>query len=157
MNRWRLAALAVLAVTMSCRDTTAPIFDLATARARWHAQNLHTYEFTLQRSCFCMTDPLHVTVANDTVSDVLDLKTGASITRQAGQTVEDLFAFIQSAIDNHAHVIHAEFDASKGFPISIDYDGSAQAADDEVSIRVSDLHPLLAEPLANAEAWSAAH
>ncbi|HEY2851383.1 MAG TPA: DUF6174 domain-containing protein [Gemmatimonadaceae bacterium] len=145
----RLVALAVLVVTMSCHDTTAPIFNLARARMKWRAQNLHTYEFTLQRSCYCLNvDPLQIVVVGDTVDSVVDLQTHASVDRRLGETVDDLFAFIQSAIDDHAQAIRAEFDAAKGFPTSIEYDGSLQTVDDEMSVRVSDVHPLSAQTLA---------
>jgi hypothetical protein len=53
-----------------------------------------------------------------------------------------LFTFIQNAIDGHAQMIRAEYDAAKGFPTEIDYDGAAQIADDEISFRVSDVHPV---------------
>jgi hypothetical protein len=116
MNPLRLAALSLLAVAMSCRDSLAPqrqTSDLEAARQRWSAQNLHTYAFTLQRSCFCgNVHPLYVAVVNDTVVGAFDLETGTWVDRQLGETIEDLFTFVQSAID------------------------------DEISYRVSDVHPI---------------
>jgi hypothetical protein len=150
MNAKRLAGLVLLVIAASCSDTTAPIkqiTDLAVARKQWQEQNLHTYAFTLQRSCFCINvHPLQVVVLDDTVAGVLDLTTGTAVDRQLGETVGDLFAFIQGAIDNHAYLIRAEYDAAKGFPTAIDYDGDAQAADDEVSFRASDVHPIAPPP-----------
>ena len=77
---------------MSCREAVGPerqTADLEAAHRLWQAQNLHTYAFTLQRSCFC-----------------------------------------------------AEYDDAKGLPTAIDYDGAAEIADDEISYRVSDVHPV---------------
>ena len=146
MNPMRLAGLAALAIAISCGDATGPGHqptDLEAARQLWRAQNLHTYAFTIQRTCFCANvHPLYVFVLSDTVAGVLDLETGATADRQLGETVEDLFTFVQSAIDRHAQVIRAEYDAAKGFPTEIDYDGEAQLADDEVTVRVSDVHPV---------------
>jgi hypothetical protein len=35
-----------------------------------------------------------------------------------------------------------QYDAAKGFPTEIDYDGAALIADDEIFYRVSDVHPI---------------
>jgi hypothetical protein len=146
MNPLRFAGLASLAVAISCSDATAPGHqptDLDAAHQLWRAQSLHTYAFTIQRSCFCANvHPLYVFVLSDTVAGVLDLQTGEAVDRQLGATVEDLFTFVQNAIDGHAQMIRAEYDAVKGFPTEIDYDGAAQIADDEISFRVSDVHPV---------------
>jgi hypothetical protein len=151
MKPIRLAGLAALAVAMSCSDTTDPGHqptDLEAARQLWRTQNLHTYAFTIQRGCFCANvHPLYVFVLSDTVAGVLDLQTGESVDRQLGETVEGLFTFVQNAIDGHAQVIRAEYDAAKGFPTEIDYDGKAQIADDEISFRVSDVHTVPPPPV----------
>jgi hypothetical protein len=146
MNPIRFAGLAVLVAAISCSDAIGPrqqSNDLESARQRWRAQNLHTYAFTLQRSCFCgNVHPLYVVVLSDTVAGVLDLETTESVDRQLGETVDGLFTFVQNAIGGHAQVIRAEYDAAKGFPAEIDYDGQARIADDEISYRVSDVHPI---------------
>jgi hypothetical protein len=146
MNPIRLAGLALLVVTMSCRDAVGPhrqTAELEAAHRRWQAQNLHTYAFTVQHTCFCVNvHPLYVFVLNDTVAGVLDLETGTMVDRQLGGTVEGLFSFVQSAIDRHAQLIRTEYDPAQGFPTEIDYDGSAQLVDDEISIRASDVHPV---------------
>ena len=146
MNPLRLAGLALLAVAISCSDATGPAHqptDLEAARQRWQAQDLHTYAFTIQRSCFCANvHPLYVLVLSDTVAGVLDLQTGEAVDRQLGETVDGLFTFVQNAIDHHAQLIRADYDDAKGFPTEIDYDGEAQVADDEIFYRVSDVHPV---------------
>ena len=150
MNPIRLVGLALLVVAMSCRDATGPVrqtTDLDIAQQRWRAQNLHRYAFTLQSSCFCgNVDPLYVFVESDTVAGVLDLQTGAVLDRQAGKTVEDLFTFIQNAIDRPAQLIRVNYDVARGFPTEIDYDGSAQTADDEIVIHVTDVHTVPPRP-----------
>jgi len=89
---------------------------------------------------------LFVVVLSDTVAGVLDLETQTSVDPHLGQTVDDLFAFIQDAIDRPAQWIHAEYDPLKGFPTAIDYDGAALIADDEISFRASDVHPISPPP-----------
>jgi hypothetical protein len=146
MKAIRVAGLALLGLAMSCSDALGPTrqpSDLDAARQLWRTQNLHNYAFTIQRSCFCAnTHPLFVFVLDDTVAGVLDVQTGAAVDRQLGETVEGLFTFIQSAIDRPAEKIRVVYDAAKGFPTEIDYDGSAQIADDEIFYRISDVHPI---------------
>lgn len=154
MNTKRFAALAMLAVAVSCSDASsdptglkadsaAKTTDLESARQRWRAQDLHTYAFLLQRSCFCgNTHPLFVAVVNDKVAAVLDFETLEGIDPKNGQTVDELFKFIETAVNRPARLIRATYDATKGFPTEIDYDGEAQIADDEIFYRVSDVHPI---------------
>ena len=147
MNPIRLVVCALLAVAVSCSDAVGPTHqtttDLEAARELWRAQNLHTYAFTLQRSCFCgNVHPLFVVVLSDTVAGVLDFQTGESVDRHLGETVDGLFTFIQNAVDRRAQLIRAEYDTVKGFPTEIDYDGAAQIADDEVFYRITDVHPI---------------
>lgn len=151
MHRLRLAALALLGAAASCSDVTGPrkqiTQDLHAAHDRWRAQKLHTYAFTLQRSCFCVNvHPLYVFVQNDTVAGVLDLETGAQVDPQLGETVEGLFTFVQSALDSRAAVLQVQYDPVRGYPTQIDYDGSTQIADDELSLHASDVHPVAPPP-----------
>jgi hypothetical protein len=152
MNGLRLAALASLVAAISCSDATGPrptreVADLTAARQRWQSQNLHTYAFILQRSCFCVNvHPLFVVVLSDTVAAVLDFETFEGVDPRLGETVDGLFTFIQNAIDRPAKLIRAEYDAVKGFPTTIDYDGAAQIADDEIFFRISDVHPISPPP-----------
>lgn len=144
MTLSRLARLALLIGAVSCTDAVGPghqLSDLDQARRLWRSQNLHTYAFTVQRSCFCVNvHPLYVFVLSDTVAEVLDTQTGEMVDRQLGETVESLFTFIQNATEHSVELIRATYDGTKGFPTEIDYDGSAQIADDEISYRVGDVH-----------------
>jgi hypothetical protein len=146
MKPIRLVGIALVLAAAACGDGTGPrqrLTDLDVARQQWKAQNLHTYAFTIQRSCFCgPVHRLYVFVLNDTVAGVLDLETAEPVDRRLGVTVEGLFGIIQSAIDSHARLIRAQYDAAKGFPTEIDYDGAAEIADDEIFYRVSDVHPV---------------
>ena len=146
MKTIRSAGLALLGLVVSCSDAVAPVHqptDLESARQQWRAQNLHTYAFTIQRSCFCAnTHRLYVFVQSDTVAGVLDLDTAEPVDRKLGETVDGLFTFIRNAIDRSAQKILAVYDATKGFPTEIDYDGAAQIADDEIFYHISDVHPV---------------
>lgn len=137
--------IALCAGAVACTDAVGPIQyrDLETARQRWQAQNLHTYAFTVKRECFCANvDRLYVLVVGDSVAGVFDLDTGQQAALRLGTTVDALFTFVQQAIDRHVDVIDAQYDAVKGYPIEIRYDGSVQGADDELLVHVSDVHPI---------------
>src|SRR4051812_3732841 len=112
MNPSRLIGLALLVGAVSCSDAVGPQrppTELEAAQQVWRAQNLHTYAFTLQRSCFCgNVHPLFVIVLSDTVAGVLDLETLEGVDRHVGETVDGLFTFIQNAIDRPARLIRAE-------------------------------------------------
>jgi hypothetical protein len=148
MNRLRLclARLTLLAVVMSCSDNVAPqsaprVANLRAAQARWRSRNLHTYAFSLRRTCFCAnTHRLFVIVKDDAVVGVFDLDDGVFVDSVLGVTIEGLFSFVQHAIDRPAQKIDVQYDAAQGFPALIDYDGSAQIADDEIEYHVSDVH-----------------
>jgi hypothetical protein len=146
MTTTRIVGLTLLVLAMSCGDATGPDrrnSDLETAHRQWQAQNLHTYAFTLRRSCFCTNvHPLYVLVLSDRVAGVFDLEGGAFVDLELGETIEELFTFVRSAIDGHAKLITVVYDAAKGFPAEIEYDGAAQIADDEISFRISDVHPI---------------
>ena len=146
MTNMRIAGLPLLVLAMSCRDAVGPdrrLSDLETAHRHWQAQSLHTYAFTLQRGCFCTNiHPLYVLVLGDRVAGVFDLETGTFVDPELGKTIEGLFTFVQNAIDGHAQQIRVVYDAAKGFPAEIDYDGAAQIADDEISYRITDVHPV---------------
>ena len=154
MNTKRIVGLALLAFSVSCNDaaspltkTTGPVTELEAARQLWKSQQLHTYAFLLQRSCFCgNTHPLFVVVVNDKVAGVLDFQTTESVDPKLGETVDGLFTFIQTAIDRPARLIRANYDEVKGFPTEIDYDGAAQIADDEIFYKISDVHPIAPPP-----------
>jgi len=146
MRHTRLAVLALAVAAISCTDATAPrprLADLQAARLRWRAQNLHTYAVVIQHSCFCgYVNPLYTFVLNDTVAGVMDLQTGASLDPKFSESVDDLFDFIEGAINRQAAVIRAEFDPERGFPTTIEYDGAAGIADDEIFYRITDVHPV---------------
>ena len=132
----------------------APIF-LAGESYRWRGQDLHTYAFVLQRSCFCLNvHPLFVVVQRDTVAGVLDFETFESVDPRFGETVDSLF--IQSAIDRRAEKIRVTYDAEKGFPTAIDYDDASQIADDEIFFRVSDAHPMAPQTARSSLRWGPA-
>ena len=117
--------------------------DLAEARAKWRAQRLSSYEYTLQRLCFCgETRPMRVTVANGRVQSVRPEGELLPITGPEAEwypSVEGLFDVVARALAIPAHLVDVEFDRDRGFPHSIAIDYWVNVADDEISYLVRDI------------------
>jgi hypothetical protein len=133
--------LLMLAVTSCSGDvsTTSPVpIDLAAARRRWVQFAPAAYQITVGRSCFCgpdVTRAVVVMVRNGQVESRRYEDTGADVPAQiapAYPTVDGLFDVIAEAIGQHAATVDVLYDASRGFPVSIEIDGSLMIADDEM-------------------------
>jgi hypothetical protein len=116
--------------------------SLDSARERWRQAGLHDYSFTFQAICFCAyTQPLRVLVMSDSVYAVTDPQTNQPVPRGVAKTVDGLFDFVDRAIHDKAHQIEATYDGGRGYPTRIDYDGSQNVADDELTYLISNLLP----------------
>lgn len=116
--------------------------DLADARRRWDSLNIVSYEYVLQRSCFCPIEtvrPYRVRVLNGAVVDARDVETGAA--PPAGLpilTIPELFAVIEDALDQSAYSLEVDYDAQRGYPVRIAIDYDRQTADEELGFRASE-------------------
>jgi hypothetical protein len=142
MNR-RFALVALLALCASCSDALSPeskLTELDAARRKWAQKGFPLYLYTMRRVCFCInTNPLDVSVSNGKVVQVYDQTQQKTVDLAFGQTVEQLFEFVDSAIRNGAATIDVSYDAALGFPIFINYDGSRVIADDELTITAGNM------------------
>jgi hypothetical protein len=134
MSYHRLALIALLALAGSCSDSLSPTgkqAELSAARQRWTSK----YRFTMRRLCFCInTNPLEVSVAHGNVVQVYDQTQKNTVDVKLGQTVDQLFDFVDGAIRAGAATIEVTYDPVLGFPTLITYDGSVTIADDELTI-----------------------
>ena len=104
-RRMLVSLLAVCSLAgcaaISGPDEAVPVSgEVAEQRARWEAQRLDDYRFTLARTCFCLpeaTQPARVEVRGDRVVRVVSLQTGRELDRGLGLTVEELFDRIAAA------------------------------------------------------------
>jgi hypothetical protein len=155
MNRTRpwiiIAAAAVAALTASCgllepdpwADRQA---ELDANRAVWEAAGITSYTYELRRLCYCvLAGDLTVTVADRAVVAVERADGGPipASERHHVETIEDLFAIIQDAIDERAFRYAVEFDAELGYPTVVDLDPIRNVVDEEVRYEASDLVPLV--------------
>jgi hypothetical protein len=144
-----LAALPLALSTAACTDTVPPEQEaLELARTTWADQAPGAYRFTWQRSCECApeaTRAIVIEVTGEQISSALYVDDETAVpadVRMYLHTIDGVFAKIQSAIDEGAHAIHVEYDATMGYPRSVAIDYSAHIADEELSLLISDLAAL---------------
>ena len=139
----KMAVIIALGALGACRSATAPEeHDLALARERWAESGIRSYDYVVQRSCFCapaFVRPITVSVTNGVVTREVFADTGEPVTNSVLDfgTVESLFAVVDTAVARHVDRIDASYDPVSGVPVSISIDPSFQTADEEVSYVVS--------------------
>ena len=121
--------------------------DLARNRQRWATAQLHDYEFDYRLLCFCApdaTEAVHVVVRADVIVSVVRKRDGlpAATVYGGGPRVDELFAAVQRAIDQHPARLDVTYDATYGYPTSIIVDVELMAVDDESSISAGNLRAL---------------
>jgi hypothetical protein len=121
--------------------------DLEAAQRRWTDRGYTSYEFRVQRSCFCAptaTAPLIVRVQNGQPGSIVHAETGEPVTPLPGMalTVDALFGVVDDALHRDAAGVEVTYDDALGYPrqIAIDYD--QRIADEEAYFTASDLRPL---------------
>ncbi|MEZ5451491.1 MAG: DUF6174 domain-containing protein [Thiothrix sp.] len=116
-------------------------------RAKWEAQSIPDYSFTLERSCFCAEDarsPINIEVVGGKISSATFKDSGEPVPDELGYnklTVDDLFDTIQQAIKDGAAQVDVTYDQQYGIPTSIYIDQNRQIADEEVSLTTSNFEP----------------
>jgi hypothetical protein len=149
----RLAcAVSSALVVSACHDSTTnpedTLRDLARARARWEARGPDSYAVTQSRVCFCPSpfqwtvvvvggEPSFVTSVID-VGSSEDPRAMDAQALESSLSVEQAFDWIEDRVRT-ADRLDVSFDEQLGFPTHIYYDGSLQAADDEIERTFADI------------------
>jgi hypothetical protein len=143
--RLPLLALALLAAGCSGGpfDASGAEAELRAARARWEAGGAADYAYTVRRTCFCgpdVVEPVRVEVRGGrTVSvSAVEGRTPAPGAFDRLDTVEEMFASVQDAIDADPYLLDARYDPARGHPVSVAVDYERRAVDDEGGFAVSD-------------------
>jgi hypothetical protein len=119
---------------------------LEAARAAWQAQGIDSYSYVLQRSCFCgggTTPAVVVVEAGERVS-VTAVASGEPIDAPFAElylTIDELFDFVEDAIDRKAHEITVSYDAERGIPLSVSIDYDENTIDEEMAFMASQFQP----------------
>lgn len=146
MKRKIFAVLFLLALALSA---CGPKSELDQQRAKWEAQGVTHYRFKLDISCFCAfrsITPVTVEVQDGKIVSMLDvngdeLSPDFRSTFEEAGTVDALFALTADALANADHV-NVTYDATRGFPTSVEVDWIELAADDEMYYYVTEFEVL---------------
>ena len=145
-NILMLSALAAL-VLSSC--SILPNRDLNSAQSRWQSARVTHYRYNVHVGCFCaFTDrmPLTVEVANG-VTKSMTYSDGTPVPQDQAEwfanysSIDKLFTLTTEGVSK-ADDIKVEYDAKYGFPSTVYIDYIRQAADDELSLSVTNFQPL---------------
>jgi hypothetical protein len=139
MNLFRLRLLAVtsLALLAACSDPagiTGKRFELERARQLWEDRQVADYDMTVQLTGAWVTGAAEIQVRGGVPVSVQAVGEGNRLPVEAFReydTVEELFAVLQHAVDEDADRIDAQFDARFGVPVDVYVDYRESWADDE--------------------------
>ncbi len=145
-RRRACGSLAILSLPALAAACCCGIVDsgaqerLREAKQRWEANEPPAYELTVSYACYCggpVARPVRVVVQDgqpveyhyvDDPSEPVEVEAIAHI-----DTVEELFARVEHALDEDADQLDVDYDAELGYPRSIAIDYRETWADDEVS------------------------
>ncbi len=126
--------------------------SLDEGRSLWNTAGITDYTIRLQRTTacfFCDTSDLvpdaRLTVVADTLTEVFDIQNDVAVTQiNPGVffTINELFDFLQDAIDQDAAGFDVSYDGVLGYPTDIDIDISRRFVDDDVGFRVREFTEL---------------
>jgi hypothetical protein len=120
--------------------------ELDRNRNKWNDLELVDYDYSLQVSCLCFPDytsPKIIQVRDSEIVFVAELETGEEASYTDHDTVDDLFAAIQRAIDNLYSDIDVEYNERLGYPMEVSTNPSTQISDAAGTYtQIMDLAPL---------------
>ncbi len=123
--------------------------ELRNARSRWQAANISHYRYNLRVACFCpFTNkmPMAIEVQDGRVVSIR-FNDGTPVSSEDQKmfdryiTIDKLFDFTSES-QKDADQIEVVYDATYGFPSSVQIDFIKQAVDDELALFVGDFQPL---------------
>ncbi len=131
-------------------NNDSALASLLENQQKWENSGLKQsgYSFRLDRSAFAPQESIRPTnnyVTPDGTAFDLFADNGQHVPddyNHANATVDSLFDEIKAAIDSGADNVQVEYDPTSGYPTSIFIDFNQQIADEELSLRVSNLNAL---------------
>ena len=151
ISKWLfpILLLAVMVLSSSCGTTANS--ELERNEKLWQSQNLTSYDFTLERQCFCPEDwrgPVDITVRNGKVTSVTYVSNGQTATAEKFgdvDTIDELFGVIRDAyegkntFDQKAETVNVTYHPEMGYPLTIYIDVSQMMADEEQGYTIEEL------------------
>jgi hypothetical protein len=151
LTRFLLPALILLTLLAmaSCTSSIPP--ELTASEKLWKDQGLRSYDFTLERQCFCPEDwrgPVNIQVRSGATVSVTYVSTGAAVTEgkfDNADTIDKLLTMLKNAyvgkgdFEQKADTINVTYNAQMGYPTTFFIDVSQTIADEEQGYTVTNL------------------
>ena len=146
----KLILLTLIVILTAC--STAVPSELDRNRQTWQDSGVTHYRFSLHIGCFCVFRdqmPITVEVLNGEIVSMtlpdgtLVAETDPSYeTFSKHATIERLFSELEAGLAGDAEEVTVTYDSTHGFPSEIYFDYIQAAADDEISLSVSNFEAL---------------
>lgn len=117
-------------------------------QALWESQEVNSYRYTLQVSCFClvdMTKPVLVEVIDGQVDSITYVEDGTAASLELFESyssVDKLFGIIDNAAAQDPALMDVTYDETFGVPQEVNIDISEMMADEEIYFTVSGFEPI---------------
>ncbi|GAB4458873.1 MAG: hypothetical protein OHK0029_20710 [Armatimonadaceae bacterium] len=118
------------------------------SEAQWNSRSVRSYRYRFQYVAFApmqITAPVIIEVRDGAPVSVTPVDPNITIDRaffEKYDTVEELFAAAEQALNSKPASLRAEYDSNLGYLKSLNVDQIALAADDEYSLSVTDFETL---------------
>lgn len=140
--------LACLPLLSGCAETLSPRDELRDARRRWEARRIETYSYRISRYCECVpefTRAADVMVVRGVVARARYVNDGSEVPAERLSmypTVQGLFEEVERALARNPARLVVDYHPQLGYPERLEVDYDIRAADDELTVRASDLIPV---------------
>lgn len=158
--RWMLVPALLLSALAGCKDLISGGDDVQreqyrVASSRWEDAGVTSYSYVLELACACapMSElrAVRVTVQNGAVVDRRYESNDPAQRTPASETVfgpydtvEELFAAVQTAIGRDSDVLNVIYHPTYGVPMLIQWDPDSADPEDHVVVRVTGFAPAAA-------------
>lgn len=135
----------------ACDSSTAPpsgarLLELTRQESKWKSQDLHDYLFDYQHQFAGTAQAARIYVSDDSVVGATNITTGSALSldpSSAWPTVDSLFARARAALAAKDVNVSVNYDASLGYPTSIDVSPVMATPAGGSSSRASELRPMV--------------
>ena len=135
----------VSSILLSCTKNTEVVLEdkVSIQEQKWKKQGITDYAFTLQISCYCMSEytfPKAIVVKNNQIQSV-DGVACADSEFGTFMTIDEFFEYIKNQRLENPIVESLEFYYMYGFPTYIYFDISEMIDDEEIGYILTDFIP----------------
>lgn len=144
----RACVLPVLLLALQACDGSGPVrpevLELEAREALWDSVGPDSYEYGVERLCFCPVEylgPARVRVEKGVVVERVYVESGLAVPDDVAPSfpsVDGLFELLRSAYEEDAHEIRVTYDPVLGAPVDFWIDYIEMAVDEELGMRVTE-------------------